>query len=199
MFELLTVCTGNICRSPLAELLLRERLRPLQATVTSAGTRGLRDAPMTPEAIEIAQGLGVDTADSRAHRSRMLTEGQLLSPDLILAMTRDHRRQIVELAPARTRVAFTIREFARLAAEVPDDEIRRAAADAGADASGRVRAVGKVVASYRGLAAQPADPADDDVIDPYQRSMAVYELMAAQLSPAVDSVVRTVNMALAHP
>ncbi|KAA9107788.1 low molecular weight phosphatase family protein [Microbacterium rhizomatis] len=199
MFELLTVCTGNICRSPLAELLLRERLKPLPANVSSAGTRGLRDATMTPEAVQIAVASGVASAEAQAHRSRSLTEAQLLSPDLILTMTRDHRREVVELAPSRTRVTFTIREFARIAAQVPDDEVRRVTGEAGPDAAARVRAIAGLVGSYRGLAATPVVPEDEDVIDPYGRSMRTYELAAAQLIPAVDAVVRTLRLGLADP
>lgn len=196
MFEILTVCTGNICRSPLAELLLRAGLQPRSVVVSSAGTRGLSAAPMTPEAIELAVGLGIDPADAAMHRSRYLMERHLTDPDLILAMTRAHRRDVVELAPARTRATFTIREFARLSAGIPDDEVRAAASGAGADASARVRAVAALVASRRGLVLGPDDPSDDDVIDPYGRSRETYELSAAQLTPAVAEVVRTLSLAV---
>ena len=198
VFEILTVCTGNICRSPLAELLLRASLQPLDVEVSSAGTRGFAGAAMTPEAIDLAVGLGIDRDEAAAHRSRYLTESHLDEPDLILAMTRAHRREIVELAPARTRSTFTIREFARLAADLPEDELRRAATGAGADASDRVRAVSALVASRRGLVLPPENPDDDDVVDPYGRSLETYELSAAQLSPAVAEVVRTLRLAVAE-
>jgi protein-tyrosine phosphatase len=198
LFEVLTVCTGNICRSPLAEQLLRLRLAPLDVTVVSAGTRGLTSAVMTPEALALADQLGVPTADSTAHRSRFLMENHLTAPDLILTMTRDHRRMVAELAPSRMRSTFTVREFARLAAEVSDDQIRDAAARAGTQTPGaRVRAAAAVVASRRGMVLPPDKPDDDDVIDPYGRSWQTYELSAAQLSPAVDEVVRVLNAAVA--
>ena len=113
MLELLTVCTGNICRSPLAEALLRERLAPLDVRVSSAGTRALVGYGMTPEAAQLAADYGVP--EVAAHRARFLTEGLLETPDLILAMSREHRRAIVDLAPRRLRSTFTLREFARLA------------------------------------------------------------------------------------
>jgi len=175
--EILTVCTGNICRSPLGELLLATRLADLDATVASAGVRGLRAAPMTPEAQDLAAEYGVPAERAAAHRSRYLTEAMLSSPDLILAMTRDHRREIAELAPARLRSTFTVREFARLAASLGDDELRDAA-DAAApalsaeastphDAAGtRLRAIAAAVAGRRGLVPPPTATDDDDVIDP---------------------------------
>jgi protein-tyrosine phosphatase len=196
VFEVLTVCTGNICRSPLAEQLLRLHLDGTPAHVSSAGTRGLRAAPMTPEALAMADQLGVPSADSTAHRSRFLTEQHLTAPDLIIAMTRDHRRQVAELAPARMRSTFTAREFARLAADVSDDEIRDAAAAAPVDTPGaRVRAAAALVASRRGMVMPPEKPEDDDVIDPYGRSWQTYELSARQLTPALDEVVRVLRVA----
>jgi len=196
VFEVLTVCTGNICRSPLAEQLLRLHLAPLPAGVSSAGTRGLRSAPMTPEALALADQLGVPTTDSTAHRSRFLTEQHLVSPDLIITMTRDHRRQVAELAPSRMRSTFTAREFARLAADVTDDQIRDAADRATIQTPGaRVRSAAAVVASRRGMVLPSEKPEDDDVIDPYGRSWQTYELSATQLTPALQQVVRVLTAA----
>ncbi|WP_194409369.1 low molecular weight phosphatase family protein [Microbacterium cremeum] len=195
MFEILTVCTGNICRSPLAEQLLRARLADLDPVVASAGTRGLPAAEMTPEAAHIAHALGVPAADTAAHRSRFLTEQHLIQPDLILAMTRTHRRTIAELAPTRLRSTFTIREFARLAMAAPAEELRAATASAPSP-SGKVRAAASVLASYRGLVPPPDDPADDDVIDPYRQPWETYLLSAQQLEPAATAVAATVRAAL---
>lgn len=195
MFEILTVCTGNICRSPLAAALLRTRLAPLDVKVVSAGTRGLREAPMTDETVALATSLGVSSADIAAHRSRFLMESHLVSPDIIFAMTREHRRDVVELAPSRMRSTFTIREFARLADSLSDHQLRSAADAGGTDPSSRVRALSAAVASQRGLVLPPADPTDDDVIDPYGRSWQTYELSASQLEPAVNSTVRALKLA----
>ena len=197
--EIMTVCTGNICRSPLAELLLATRLADLGAEVHSAGVRGLSAAPMTPEAIDLAIEYGVTEADADAHRSRFLTEAMLVSPDLILAMTREHRREIAELAPARLRSTFTVREFARLAASLSDDDVADAVADAGPDAThlAALRAAAAAVAGRRGLLPPPADPADDDVIDPYRRDWSVYRTSADQLVPALAEVERVIRIATA--
>lgn len=192
----MTVCTGNICRSPLAELLLTTRLGGTGLAAHSAGVRGLPAAPMTPEAIDLAVELGVAEADADAHRSRYLTETMLTTPDLILAMTRDHRRAIAELAPARLRSTFTVREFARLSASLTDAELREAADADGTttDDGTRLRTAAALVASRRGLLPPPSDPTEDDVIDPYGRDEDVYRLSAAQLVPALDQVERVVRL-----
>ncbi len=194
--EILTVCTGNICRSPLAELLLRTRLAEAPVRVRSAGTYGLDAAAMTLESQHLAVELGVRSTWAAAHRSAYLTERDLVAPDLILAMSREHRRRVVELSPARLRSAFTAREFARLAADAADDEILRAADAAGVDSRARVRASVAAVAAHRGIAPPPNDPEEDDVIDPYQRSWDAYRRSADELAPAIDQVVRVVRLAV---
>ena len=125
--------------------------------------------------------------------------------DLVLAMTRDHRREIVELDPSRVRMAFTVRELARLAADVSDDELRAAASavagsgsavSADAEARARFAAALAVVAGRRGLVLPPASPDDDDVIDPYGRSTATYERSADEMAPGLAAVERIVRVAL---
>lgn len=196
VFEIMTVCTGNICRSPLAEVMLRTSLADLPAHISSAGVFGLDAAKMTPEAQRLAVQSGVAPELAAAHRSRALSEHHLASPDLILAMAREHRRRVVELAPARLRFTFTVREFARLAADVTDADVAAAATAAGADPSARVRAAVGAVAAQRGMSHPPADPAEDDVVDPYRRSWTTYERSAAQLAPGIRQVVRIMRLAV---
>lgn len=196
MIEILTVCTGNICRSPLAEQILASRLAAFSPRVSSAGTQGLDAAPMPDDAQRLAVSLGVDATVAASHRSRYMTAADLSTPDLVLALSREHRRRVVEIAPAKLRSTFTVREFARLAAEATDDEIRSAATSGGEDPRARLRAALATVTSMRGIAAPPATPDDDDVIDPYRRSWETYQLSASQLTPALDQVVRVVSLAL---
>lgn len=203
MLDILTVCTGNICRSPLAAQLLATRLADLGVTVSSAGTRARGGTPMTPEAQALAADRGIPSSLSAEHAARYLTPAHIAAADLVLAMTRDHRREIVELDPSRVRTAFTVRELARLAADVSDDELRAAAsAVAGsgsavsAEARARFAAALAVVAGRRGLVLPPASPDDDDVIDPYGRSTATYERSADEMAPGLVAVERIVRVAL---
>lgn len=197
MFEILTVCTGNICRSPLAEMLLRQRLSDpdLEVRVRSAGTHDLNAASMTPEAQRLAAELGADIDGAAAHRSRHLTEAVLSSPDLVLAMTREHRTRVVALAPSRMRRAFTAREFARLAESVSDEEIRTVARTAGDDPAARMRAAIALVADRRGMVPAPADVLLDDVVDPYRRSWATYQRSGTELISGVEQVARILTVA----
>jgi protein-tyrosine phosphatase len=197
VIQILTVCTGNICRSPLAELVLQERLGDVGVRVSSAGIRARQDDRMPQEAVELAVAAGVPAGATAAHGARYLTERLLEGVDLVLAMDREHRRSIVELAPGALRTTLTAREFERLAAATSDDEIRAGADAAGDDPGARVRGAVAVLTGQRGLVFPPADPADDDVVDPYRRSRATYARSAAQLLPALGAVERVVRLALA--
>lgn len=79
--RIICVCTGNICRSPLAELLLARALP--ERAVSSAGIGALEGHPMAPDAAAIArrEGLGGDD-----HKARQLDAGMIADHDLILVM-----------------------------------------------------------------------------------------------------------------
>lgn len=192
---ILTVCTGNICRSPLAEVLLRARLEPLGVRVHSAGTHALVGHGMPEPALELALQAGADPEVAAAHHARYLVEPHLADADLILTMAREHRSHVVKMMPNRLRRTFTIREFARLASTLPTDEARAAADAAGDPPQDRLAAVLRSVVDQRGLTPSTAD--DDDVIDPYRRSRETYARSASQLVPTLDEVERIVRVALA--
>jgi protein-tyrosine phosphatase len=188
----LTVCTGNICRSPLAESLLRARLADLDLRVHSAGTHALVGHAMTDPAQQLARDRGVDPAIAEAHRARLLTEALLDDADLVLTMTSEHRDYALQLLPRRLHRVFPVREFARLAEGLDDAQVRAVADRAGDRPRDRLVAVVEAVANRRGGSA----PKDEDVIDPYRRSTAVYEESAAQLAPALVEVERVIRAAL---
>jgi len=82
------VCTGNICRSPMAEYLLRRRLEGIQGVrVKSAGIMALRGQPASPEAVTAMKEVGVDLTP---HKSQPLTWELVDEADLIVVMTSAH-------------------------------------------------------------------------------------------------------------
>ncbi|WP_291048138.1 low molecular weight phosphatase family protein [Herbiconiux sp.] len=189
--RLLTVCTGNICRSPLAELMLSAGLGDIpEFVVASAGTMA-RDGDVMPEQAQaLAVGFGVDPT---THKARYLTERIVSESDVVFAMSREHRSAVVSLVPSKLQKTFTIREFARLSSTLSDERIREAAAS---DAlNERISAVLRLVFAQKGVAGPVGDPGLDDVVDPYRRSDETYERSGAQLAPAAFEVVRVLRLA----
>jgi protein-tyrosine phosphatase len=186
-FSILTVCSGNICRSPLAEQLLRSGLAPWPAVaLSSAGTIGLTGQGMPDQAVALSRQFG---GDPSVHVARELTAQHLTEADLVFAMSREHRRAIAELAPRAIRYTFTIREFARLIENVTAEDLDEAASMPLGDVVGRFATLAPLAASQRGAVAPAASPDDDDVVDPYRQSDEVYAESARQLVPAVEAVV----------
>lgn len=111
--RILIVCVGNVCRSPLAERLLRRALADEVAAglveVTSAGTGALDGRPMEPAAAAELERLG---GSAEGFVARPVTEAVLAGSDLVLTATTDVRKQVVGLAPAVLHRTFTLKELA---------------------------------------------------------------------------------------
>jgi len=95
--RILFVCTGNICRSPLAETLLKRALHERaveEVSVESAGTGAWDGAPASEGAYLVALERGLDLS---SHRARLLTREIVEDASLILTMARHHRARVHEL------------------------------------------------------------------------------------------------------
>jgi protein-tyrosine phosphatase len=178
-FSILAVCTGNVCRSPAAERLLAKQLGP-SVSVSSAGTHALVGHPISEPMAVLLRQVGVDPEPFEARR---LSEQMLKEADLILTMTRAQRGLVVELWPAAVRRAFTLREFARLLSWVDPSALPH-----GTSAE-RLRAVIPLAAAERGR--ERTSP-DEDVLDPFRLSNAVYVDSFTQIMSAVDSIVDSI-------
>jgi protein-tyrosine phosphatase len=176
-FSILAVCTGNVCRSPAAERLLANKLGPT-VIVSSAGTHALVGHPISDPMAALLTESGIEPDSFKARR---LSENMLKEADLVLTMTRAQRGLVVELWPAAVRRAFTLREFARLLSLVDP-----ATLPAGSPAE-RLRAAMPLAAAGRGR--QQMSPEEDDVVDPFRLSNAVYAASFAQITSAVDAIV----------
>lgn len=189
-FTMLMVCTGNICRSPLAETLLRKLLYGLPVSVRSAGIHALVGSPMTEPNQRIAADLGV--TDFAQHRARQLTIDDLRAADLVLTLSREHRKEVVELWPRAVRSTFTLREFARLCEAYQIASLARPAAE---DTAVRMREVYRSVSQLRGSTPPLTQPLDDDVVDPYRQPEEIYQESASQLIPPVNAIATTLRAA----
>lgn len=183
---ILTVCSGNICRSPLAEQLLRARLDDVapRVNVASAGTIADDGVPMDAQAGELSRRYG---GDPEPHRSRLLNERQIMTADLVLTATRAHRAAVVSLVPRASRYTFTLPQFASLLQQLDDDEL------AGLR---DLPALVEAAAAHRGFALPGAHADADDIEDPYRQHADVYERVGAQIDELVADIATSIRAVL---
>lgn len=105
--SVLFICSGNTCRSPMAEALLAARLPELN--VSSAGLATVPGLPASIGAIDAmdAYGLNLDY-----HRSRQVSSYLLADADLVLCMGQSHKQTIVQALPELADKVFTLGEYA---------------------------------------------------------------------------------------
>lgn len=109
--SVLFVCTGNTCRSFMAEYLLRHYAAKskLEIDVASAGLGAFTGDTATEQAVEVLTEMGID---GTAHRSRKVHPNLLAQYDLIFPMTLGHKRQLLDLVPELAGKVFLLKEFA---------------------------------------------------------------------------------------
>jgi protein-tyrosine-phosphatase len=115
MPKVLFVCTGNICRSPMAEGLLKKMRSDF--SVSSAGVSSMDGWNAMPEAVDVMQGHGVDISN---HRARQVTEEMVRDADLVLAMARHHREMLKNMFPESEEKIFTLKEYAGIGTDIED-------------------------------------------------------------------------------
>ena len=110
--NILLVCTGNSCRSIMAEGYLRRRLKELgkEILVESTGTGTVSGFRPSPEAVESMREIGIDVS---GYKSSALTKEAIDKADVILVMAPIHKETIVRMNPIAEDKIFYLREFAK--------------------------------------------------------------------------------------
>ena len=171
--KVLFVCTGNICRSPMAEVLFAH-LVP-QAEVSSAGTMDWSGQPAHEHAIAAMAERGLDLS---AHRSRRLSEYLVDESDLIVAMTRNHGWAVAARNEAKAAATFLPAELSRLAADVG----HRNGADA-AEWVARLAARRETQTTSRFMG-RAADEVPDPIGEPLPYFQEIADRLERDLTPA---------------
>src|SRR5580692_5668082 len=109
MKTILFVCTGNVCRSPMAEGIFRHVMKGRRdINVMSAGIGAMDGQPPSPYAVQAVRELGIDIS---RQRSRQLTPELVQQADYIFGMTHSHVDTIFLLYPKAAEKTFLLREF----------------------------------------------------------------------------------------
>lgn len=181
--NILTVCTGNICRSALAEYYLKHSLDAAHFAVASAGTHAVKNGRVPAPQVAIAHRLGLTGITQ--HVATQLSPAQISPARLILTATLEHRRRIVRMVPSAAKKTFSFREFAHLCSQVSEQDIIELTKSGLASTEIPAAAVHQL----RGFVTPPEDPVAYDVVDPFGTDSATYETAANQLLSALRAVV----------
>ncbi|MDX3098780.1 protein-tyrosine-phosphatase [Streptomyces sp. ME01-24h] len=184
-FRILHVCTGNVCRSPMAERLTRHELTlrlgdgAAGIVVESAGTWGHEGAPMEAHAATV---LAEYAADPTGFLGRELLDDHVIDADLVLTATRDHRAQVISMGHAAGLRTFTLKEFTRLVkaidpATLPEGSVTE-----------RARSLVRAAAALRGWLLAPTADADE-VYDPYGAPLTFFRSIGEEIHDALDPVL----------
>jgi protein-tyrosine-phosphatase len=118
---ILFICTGNSCRSVMAEYLLKQRFHTrLNIEIFSAGTGVLIRSAASAETISVLRERGIDATK---HISQPANTILLKQADLIFVMTRNHRNQILEHVPGVEKRVYLLKEFANISDSESDLDI----------------------------------------------------------------------------
>lgn len=168
--KILTVCQGNICRSPLAKFALQQHLDSvgLASEVDSAGIQALNGWGMDADAEWAANVHGIVT---REHIAKSLSRELIGLQDVILTMTRRQRDAVTSSFPRAMRKIFTLRELEKLTEKYPG----------GLD---------PIVLSSRRASVVLLET--DDVSDPYRRGRDEHHRVAAEIVAAAKQISRAV-------
>ncbi len=166
-YRVMTVCTGNICRSPMAEVVLRQRLADAGlGDVVEVDSTGVSDEehgnPVDPRARAVLRRHGYPTGDG--HRARQVRASELAERDLVLPMTAAHARALRRLVDGDPALTDRIRMLRTFDPAAP---------------------------------AEPGQPEHVlDVDDPWYGPDAGFETTLAEIEAAADGIVAHVRAAL---
>ena len=180
MKKVLLVCTGNVCRSPMAEGLLRHMLRGRDdIQIVSAGLGALDGLHVTDVAAEVLAELGIDIS---SHLSQSLNSDLVQQADFIFVMTRQHQDALQTLFPFAAEKTFLLREFEESSAAENKDI---------------TDPIGQPIEVYRRIRDEIRDALPSLIVFIDQTTAAARKTVAEAAGPVTNKDARPLRIALA--
>ena len=177
--KILFVCTGNICRSPMAAQMLEQMLERegvAQAfDIDSAGTGALEGFPLDSQAKAALERMGFE---GRAHSAKQLTRELIESANLVLTSTQEQRAEVVELLVRANRFSFTLKEFGHLAEYELGQRIQSSSP-----------ALAELLADTISLRGYASLDLQQDIADPYRKEDALFDLASSETHTSLKKLV----------
>ncbi|MEU7816199.1 hypothetical protein [Pseudonocardia sp. NPDC049154] len=191
-FRLLFVCTGNLCRSPAAEIMTRHLLvgklggrEAARFDISSAGVNAVVGEMMHPDTRDELAPWGLDgPAQAGAFRARQLRSSMVRRSDLVLGASLRHRSAVVEREPAGLKNTFALREFAALADAVDETMLPEG------DPVKRAHELVEQARMKRGLV--PLDREELSVVDPIGKPQQAHHEAVVLITDAVYRIVEKI-------
>lgn len=178
MIRILFVCTGNTCRSPIAEAMLKHMAeeRGLEMDVQSAGVAAWGGTPMSQYAAAVLDEQ--DIGNHHDFRSAALDERRVQWADLILTLTTSHKRHVLQQFPSAHNKTFALKEYVSDPEEEQYQQLQSLAADIQLKlAMGQAPTEEELLQ----LAELQHRVPTTDVADPYGGSLEQYRITAAEI------------------
>lgn len=186
MLRILFVCTGNTCRSPMAEGLLRKlaQERGMELEVRSAGVSAISGTSISRHASAILRDEGINDHMT----STQLSAENVAWADLILTLTGGHKRHLLQYFPAAVSKTYTLKEYVHDEEAVNGDIRELDSLYADAELTIALGGEPDAAALQRIIEIRQRIPSFD-ITDPFGGSREDYELAAAEIRTALYSLI----------
>lgn len=178
--RVLFICTGNICRSPMGELLFRTYTQGTSLEIGSAGTHSLVGHGIDPSSKALMYAVGIDSSQ---FRSTQLTQDIADNSDLILCFEPEQRHNIVIIALTALPYTFTLTDFSNMCAYCAQHNMIT-----GATIQERLQSV-----IDQSMQIRPMLPPSATIPDPYRKNFEAFRSVARVTNDAIRNILRSIS------